>query len=782
MKPIWERLRRGRLVQVIVMYLGASWVILQLADVLEDALALPPWVSPVTVLLLLIGLVIILATAWVQSNPLTDQLEERGDVPGSWEVSLGDVKESIARGKLPHLTWGRALMGGFAALVTLLAAVGVWALMSGARPDLGPAEAVAGEAPAGIAVVPFTVSGEDADVWREGMMDLFATSLDGVGGFRAIDSRTVLSRWERVVGAEGAADLATALAAARATGARYALVGNAVSVAGSVRISGDVYDLGSGSVVSRGRAEGSPGEVLALVDRLSVDIMRDLLEENRGRGVIAPTRVASITTSSLPALQEYLEGESLLRRSDFRGAAVRFSAAADEDSTFALALLRQSHAEAWASGQDYLNFQGVEARAQAARHADRLPKREAELLAVTQAFQGGAADALERARAAVRRYPDDPDAWALLGEVYVHNRRAVFAEPSEGIDAFQRAVALDPSFAPYYIHLIEMAIAVDDTIEAFGLLAEYERIAGDRVRRYLPIAVPAFVGDSAQRQAALASALAGDPHVVEELFSNLDWQMTALDAQHALTDAFDATEWRGGGFRAMSFVAQGRVEEALRMLREDPLAIGDRAHTAYLIDRTVRTLDEAELEQWVSLPGCRSHTRNDPGQCLLPVAMRAVDRGDWALHSEILDTIRAGIEQHRTSGDTISVGVGETIEAVISGYASLRRGQLDEARRALEAVQGRKRGPDHWVRWLLAETHAEAGRPREAIRYFRTTWLNSFKAYGAYRLGALYAEIGDRDKAREQYEAFLRMWRDADPDLPQLDEARRALEEWRPTG
>ena len=46
----------------------------------------------------------------------------------------------------------------------------------------------------GLAVMPFTVSGEGSDVWREGMVDLLSTNLDGVAGLRTIDPATILAR------------------------------------------------------------------------------------------------------------------------------------------------------------------------------------------------------------------------------------------------------------------------------------------------------------------------------------------------------------------------------------------------------------------------------------------------------------------------------------------------------------------------------------------------------------------------------------------------------------
>jgi hypothetical protein len=46
-----------------------------------------------------------------------------------------------------------------------------------------------------------------------------------------------------------------------------------------------------------------------------------------------------------------------------------------------------------------------------------------------------------------------------------------------------------------------------------------------------------------------------------------------------------------------------------------------------------------------------------------------------------------------------------------------------------------------------------------------------------YLLGRAYTQLGEREKARDAYVRFLQAWEEADPDLPQLEEARAALEE-----
>jgi hypothetical protein len=49
---LFQRIKKARIVQVLFVYLGASWAVLQVADLLQQGLDLPGWVIPVSVILL----------------------------------------------------------------------------------------------------------------------------------------------------------------------------------------------------------------------------------------------------------------------------------------------------------------------------------------------------------------------------------------------------------------------------------------------------------------------------------------------------------------------------------------------------------------------------------------------------------------------------------------------------------------------------------------------------------------------------------------------------------
>ena len=102
--------------QILAVYAAASWVVLQVVDVVKDNLGLPDWVFPFAMLLLFIGLPIIVATAVVQGRHATDG---SADAPAEATVSkLAPAPQSdLSPRRL--LTWRNALVGGGLAFVLL---------------------------------------------------------------------------------------------------------------------------------------------------------------------------------------------------------------------------------------------------------------------------------------------------------------------------------------------------------------------------------------------------------------------------------------------------------------------------------------------------------------------------------------------------------------------------------------------------------------------------------------------------------------------------------------
>ncbi len=249
-----ERLRSARVVRVVIFYAAASWVIIQVLDVLSQHFTLPDWFFPAGLALLAVGLPILVTTALIQAR-LARAAAATGGSPSA--VSRAASWLSPRR----WFTWKRAILGGVLAFVALgvLGLGVVWSRNRGheLQPDV-------------VAVMPFHPVGSDVAIWGEGLVDLMSTALDGTGAYHASDPRAVLIRWGKEIGStetlaapEEAAGVATAL------GAGQMILGSVITTApGAVRVSAELFNVRWLRKEASAAVEGPEAEMTDLVDRL----------------------------------------------------------------------------------------------------------------------------------------------------------------------------------------------------------------------------------------------------------------------------------------------------------------------------------------------------------------------------------------------------------------------------------------------------------------------------------------------------------------------------------
>lgn len=788
MEPeFWSRLRRSRFVGVLAVYLGASWLVLQVANELREALDLPAWISPVTVILLLVGLLVVLATAWVQSHPAVGQRAERKEVPGSWELDLGEAASSIRRGRLPHLTWSRAILVGVFAFSLLFGFAGIYVLSMDRGRTLAPEPPLAGEAAPGIAVLPFDVRGPGAEVWNEGMVDVLSKSLDGAAGLRTIDSRTVLARWREGVADAEVPDAATALQVARRTGARYAILGSVVAAADRLRMVADVYDLQTGRGLDEAQVDGAADSVFDVVDRFSGEVLRAMVGEH---SEIPELDLARATTTSLPALKAYLEGEMLLRQGGFDEAIRAYGSAVAADSAFALAWLRLSIAYGWAPRPEF--ELGEEAAVRAARLADRLPERDALLARGSYEFGRGSPEGLETLRTAARKYPDDALAWFLLADFLFHQGGSLLADPAESRRGFARAIELDPTFAPAYIHEIHVTLRTDpDSARVAGLIDTYRRLAPGTpsAREFDLVQAIAFGTDSTRATAMavvdtisefflpfIAHANLGHPRF-------LDQKLALYAVARNRPNPFEAH--LGASYLALARFHRGEIDAAHEAAGDARVGTAE-GRILFLADAAGLPVPEERLEQALA-----ENRTADPTVPWEPTGGGYFLWGAWALeggrhdeYDQARAELRAIADEAIADADSLVANSAEGMARGLEGFAAWRDGRPEEAARVLDEARLQTAGgadsstPNRIIRWWLAELALEAGElERAAVLFQSLAHGESFTAdpMAVLRLARVQEELGRLDEARANYDWFALAWRDADPAMRELvEEARRA--------
>jgi serine/threonine-protein kinase len=346
----------------------------------------------------------------------------------------GQDPRSIISDRLPARPSARLTVVLASCALLLLIAIG-WTI---ARRLGAPAPAVV---PTRLAVFPFSASSGATGYLAEGMVDLLSRNLNGAGDLRTIDPGTVLTATSKA--GAGALDPERGRIIARRLGAGLYLLGSVHAVGGRLRIGAELYeasDTAQGQV-AQASVEGDTTQLFQLVDRLSADLLA-----RRGRGLSSRLmQSAALTTTSLSALKDYLEGERNLRGGygNFDSAIAGFQRAVAEDSTFALAYYRLGVAAGWAQRP------GISGPAteRALVLGARLDDRDRRLLSAFAAFERGlAGDAEQQYRAILRDYPDDLEAEFQLADLLYHYNPLRGRSMGEAREPFDHVLQQDPGF------------------------------------------------------------------------------------------------------------------------------------------------------------------------------------------------------------------------------------------------------------------------------------------------------------------------------------------------
>jgi tetratricopeptide (TPR) repeat protein/DNA-binding winged helix-turn-helix (wHTH) protein len=167
----------------------------------------------------------------------------------------------------------------------------------------------------------------------------------------------------------------------------------------------------------------------------------------------------------------------------------------------------------------------------------------------------------------------------------------------------------------------------------------------------------------------------------------------------------------------------------------------------------------------------RFELENEPTAVFNSVIL-ALDRGNLAPVDDLM--ARSSKFSYTSRGARTSL----RYITYIRGSISRKRGQTEAALEDFRATLRHR--PPIWAtdayEDCLGNAFLELGRFDEAIgEYERVLRLNPRYPLARFHLAQALEKKGESVRAGEEYRKFLEVWKDADPDLPQLTEARRKL-------
>lgn len=618
-------------------------------------------------------------------------------------------------------TWLRAVTGLIAAGVVGSTLFAFKDQLFG-RPDPVPAART-------VAVVPFSNrSGDPSLDWlREGLPDMLIAGLARSRNLTVISRAQLHALTERVRPDISAIDLPTALQIARASRADVVVVGAFARLGTAIRLDVHLHDVQSGSLMS------AQSLSVDAVERLLSDV--DLLSIRVAHALGAPTvraerqpTVSDMMTDNLEAYRAYSLAIEQANAYHTDEAVQLLERAIALDPRFAMAYARIGYIYGVVR-----NNEGQRARPyleKAFKFSDRLSEKDKQFItawyAISHNDHEGAVRALRRITA---EYPEDTEAYWRLGDQLTYAGRS-----SEAVEVYERGLAIDPG-----------AKQIWNTVGfAYSGLGQYDR------------AIAAH-----ERYAALDPQ---EPNAHDSLGMTYDQAgrraeaLAEFDRALALKPEFHFAVLHKGDV----FVQLGRYRDALKQYEryiEIAPSNWDRAagcnHIALVY---LRLRDFARAE--------RAAIREREFKNNFGTAWRvALESGDLRRAKVLADEFEPPGFTKRDYG-------------FLQGLMALRTGRSDEALghfKKMLAIPAIVWGVNS-VEDAVASTYVELGRLDEAVaEYRRILQLSPHEALIHYRLATILDKQGKSAQARESYARFLQLWKDADPDIPEVRAAKARL-------
>jgi serine/threonine-protein kinase len=706
---------------------------------------------------------------------------------------------TVLLGPVQRLRGSRRRFVALVAAVTVTLGVvltGLWLRRDGSAPVTAISR---------VAVLPFTVRGGTEFAYlAEGMVDLLATKLDGAGTWRSVDPRLVLGVTERE-GAAAGIDPRAGRDIAEQLSADLFVLGNVVQVGEQLRLDASLYDRADEEeALVQASVEGPVDSVLALLD----DMAAELLAAQPGAAGARLSRIALVTSSSLPALKAYLRGVTQMRAAQYQAAADAFQAAITADSAFALAWYQLGVAADWLLVADLAR----EATRQALRYADRLSDRDRLLLEArgSVVIEAAATDAEGRYRTILGRYPTDVEAWSQLGELLLHWGTRLGQPLEAAREPWTRLLELEPDRADALVHLARIEAGAGNEAALDEMVRRVSELAPEGDRLLEMRLLQAYVrGDAQAEQRVLADFRQASDGTVAEAAWSASSYIDDLGATAALASILAedtrSSDTRVVGYGVLASVALARGQWATATEALDSMArlnpVGALEQRTMLAATTVGAVDSAALETYRAELSAVDWTNIPPGTA----------PGVWYT---ALDSIQAQLAQYLIGlasarlGDTAAAlaaaaalerlgtpdGHGSVVRdwaRAVRATAAWRSGNVDAALGDIDQFEGQVwyqlataslYHSQAYERYLRASLLEETGRLEESLRWygsFEATGLHDliFLAPSHWRRGHVYQQLGDAETAQAHYLRFLELWSEADAAFrPMLDDARQQLD------
>jgi eukaryotic-like serine/threonine-protein kinase len=529
------------------------------------------------------------------------------------------------------------------------------------------------------------------------------------------------------------------------SGSKAMLTGSIAGLGSQYVIGLKVVNCDTGDVLAAAQEQAAGKEaVLKSLDAAAVSL-RSRLGESLSSVQKYDTPVANTTTPSLEALKAYSLGAETFNAKGDTAALPFYKRAVELDPKFAMAYLQMSGA--------YLNLSETGRAAEYARKAYDLREKvsDRERFSIEAFYYLVATGELEKAAQTYelwkQTYPRDSVPHANLGFIYVSlgNSEKALEETRELLRQRPNSSSSYESVAAAYINLNRL-----DEAEAVYKQAEERKLEGELLLTTLYQL--AFLKDDAAKMVQFASAAMGKPGTEDLLLaaqSDTEGWYGKLKNAHELTRrAMDSAEHNDAKESAASYQAAAALREVESGNREQARADANAA-LKLAPNRDVRAIVALALARAGNVAGAEK----------LAAELDKTYPLDTLVQRYWLATVRAAVALERKDPnkaiellkDASVIELGLPVGLTIVLCPVYLRGEA----------------------YLMLHDGNAAATEFEKFIDHRGLVVNfPWGALAHLQIGRAYVLQGDTAKAKAAYQDFLTLWKDADPDIPILKEAK----------
>src|SRR5579863_9110748 len=496
------------------------------------------------------------------------------------------------------------------------------------------------------------------------------------------------------------------------------------------------------------QAAGKEG-VLKALDTAAITL-RGKLGESLSSVQKYATPVEAATTPSLEALQAYSLAEKTRNAKGVTASLPFYKRAVEFDPKFAMAYREM------ASAYDNLNevTRAAEYGQKAYDLRDKVSEREK--FSIEAFYYMVITGELERARQTFelwrQNYPRDEVPYLDLGYI-----DACLGNFEKGLDEAKDALRVEPNDVTTYLNVAGSSYALNrlDEAEAVFKLAEEHKLESETLlqERYQL----AFLKGDTAKMVQLASAAAGKPGIEDLLLASQadteGWYGKMKNARESTRRAMDSAEKNDARESAAGYQAAASLREVEAGNRDQARADANAA-LKLAPNRDVEAITALALAR----AGDTAAAEKVAAQLDKSFSLDTIVQRNW------LPTIRAAIALERKDPNRAIEMLKDT------GPIELGQGTSSLA---IYLCPVYVRGQAYLM--LHDGNHAAA----EFQKFIDHRGILTNFPWGALaRLGLAraYALQGDNAKAQAAYQDFLTLWKDADPDIPILKEAKAEYE------